>query len=196
MSRHLARLGLPAFLVPLAIGLAACSGQAAPVGQPLARPVVNQPPVGQPSPVSPVGQPTPVSPVGQPTPQPDGTPKAQFITAADQICGQSRQQINSLGNPDQNDPQAVADYLRQGAQIEQAGVNQIAALGFPPADSALLTDLMNRSRADLDAVGQAADQFATGDVAGGNQTLESVRSQEDSVSSQLRSYGFQVCGQG
>lgn len=126
-------------------------------------------------------------------------PKAEIIREGDAICRKAIKQVTAA--PPTLDPthatpaqiKTVAPFFRQVAASTQSSVNQIAALGKPDKDAALLDQALAEGRT------AAANSLAVADAAqrGDRRALIAAfrKSQQPSGGKAAKKFGFKVCAQ-
>jgi hypothetical protein len=125
--------------------------------------------------------------------------KAEIISKGDAICRKATSQITA--SPPNGDPaqatsaqlKASAPFFQQLSNSTRTSVSQIAALGKPDKDAALLDKLLANGRtsaANSQAAGQAAQR---GDVKAFRVAF--AKRQGGSGSALAKQFGFKVCAQ-
>jgi hypothetical protein len=131
---------------------------------------------------------------------PKTVPKAEIIRKGDAICRNAVKQVTAA--PPTIDPtrataaqiKGIAPFFRQVAASTQTSVSQIAALGKPDKDAALLERILAGGRTAV------ADNLAVANAAqkGDRTALRAAfaKSQGDSGRKLAKQFGFKVCAQG
>lgn len=122
-------------------------------------------------------------------------PKAQFIARADTICAKELKTVSAPA-PNFNPATAstaqiksVAPFLRQQATAIHNGVTEIAGLGKPDQDQALLERLLADGRLSAVELSAAADAAAKGDKQG----VQAAISKSPDDNALAKRFGFKVC---
>lgn len=122
--------------------------------------------------------------------------KADYITQGDAICKDLDTKLQALTPPtSETDGKSIANYLRQGAQLTEDGVNRLDALGRPDTDAPLIDSIIAEQRDTVTKARAAAGVFDSGDVKGGNAQLQAIDSTSSKTNADSKQFGFKVCGQ-
>lgn len=122
-------------------------------------------------------------------------PKAQFISNADAICARELKTVSAPApnfNPSTASAaqiKSAAPFLRQQATAVHNTVNQVAALGKPDTDQALLQRLLADGRTSAVELSAAAGAAAKGD----KQAVLTTLSKTPDDNALAKRFGFKVC---
>jgi hypothetical protein len=137
---------------------------------------------------------------GQTTPadKPAAT-KAEFIKAADEICGDYDDRIAPIEDKferleNTQEWEAAADLLHEAADITAEGQDQIEALDPPPADAETIRKYLQTTGDGVALVRQLGDAFDDHDT----ETAQTLSTQAQKVAAKAhgiaQGYGFTECG--
>lgn len=122
--------------------------------------------------------------------------KADYIAKVDPICKKYNDQLDKVPAPkDESDRKGLADYLNKGADIEDQQIKEIDDVGRPKEGKAQVDDFLNRQKTLTGQLRDYASAVNSGDDNKAQQIQTSADQASTKLDSDLKAFGFKVCGE-
>ena len=120
--------------------------------------------------------------------------KADYIAKVDPICKKYSDQSNAIPEPKTTDNTALSGYYVQLADLADKQTKEIDDVGRPKEGKAQIDDLLKRQQDQIGQLRQLADALKANDQAKANQIGTAAEPEGNKIDSDLKAFGFKVCG--
>lgn len=116
----------------------------------------------------------------------------EFVAAADAVCAEADEKIEALGEPESLED--IGAFLRDGSDIFDEQIDGLRAVGAPEGEEETLNRALELLEQVNGAAKDAAAAFEEGDLAAGQEILESVDPIGEELDGLAADLGLEVCG--